>query len=111
MSNPAAIVDRQVEAYNARDIDAFAACYEVDLVILDAGGIELTRGHAQLREQYERWFANNPELHADVVSRIEIESFVIDAELVTGTPDGRMQAVAIYHVSEDGLIDRVQFLP
>jgi len=111
MSNAAAAIDRQVDAYNARDIDAFAACYADDLVIVDAAGAEQTRGRAQLVEQYGPWFARNPKLHADVVSRIEIDSYVIDAELVTGTPDGDIQAVAIYHVGDDGLIDRVQFLP
>ena len=111
MSNAAEAVDRQVEAYNARDVGAFAACYAEDLVIVDAGGAELTQGRAQLAEQYGRWFARNPELHVEIVSRIEIGAFVIDAEVVTGTPDGPMQAVAIYRVDDDGLIDRVQFLP
>jgi hypothetical protein len=111
VTNAAEIVDRQVEAYNDHDVEAFAACYDNDVVIIDSAGIELTRGQAQLREQYGRWFGANPALHAEVVSRIEIDAFVIDAELVTGTPDGTMHAVAIYHVGETGLIDRVQFLP
>lgn len=111
MPDPAAAVDRQVEAYNARDIEAFAACYAEDVVIVDAAGAELTRGRAKLAEQYGRWFGRNPELHVEIVSRIEIGPFVIDAELVSGTPDGDNQAVAIYRVADDGLIDRVQFLP
>lgn len=112
MSDTAAAVDRQVDAYNARDVDAFAACYAENIVIVDAAAqAELTHGRAQLAEQYGRWFERNPQLHVEVVSRIEIDSFVIDAERVTGTPDGDIHAVAIYHVDEDGLIDRVQFLP
>jgi hypothetical protein len=111
MSDAAETVDRQVGAYNAGDVDAFAACYAEDLVIVDAAGTELTRGRAQLIEQYGRWFAANPELHAEIVSRIEIGAFVIDAERVSGTPEGDMQAVAIYRVDDAGLIDRVQFLP
>jgi hypothetical protein len=111
VTNAAETVDRQVEAYNAGDVDAFAACYAEDLEIVDAAGIELTRGRAQLVEQYGQWFASNPELHAEIVSRIEIGAFVIDAERVSGTPEGDMQAVAIYRVDEAGLIDRVQFLP
>lgn len=111
MSDPAAAVDRQVEAYNERDVDAFAACYAEDVVIVDAAGAELTHGRPQLAEQYGRWFARNPELHVEIVSRIEIGAFVIDAERVTGTPDDDINAVAIYRVDEDGRIDRVQFLP
>jgi uncharacterized protein (TIGR02246 family) len=110
----AVAVDRQVEAYNAHDVVAFAACYAEDVVIVDASGGELTRGRTQLAEQYARWFRNNPALRAEIVSRIEIGAFVIDAELLTGTadaPGAQTQAVAIYHVNDDGLIDRVQFLP
>ena len=104
-------VDRQVDAYNTGDVEAFAACYAEDVVIVDAAGTELTHGRAQLIEQYGQWFAANPELRAEIVSRIEIGAFVIDAERVSGTPQGDMQAVAIYRVDEAGLIDRVQFLP
>jgi hypothetical protein len=111
VSNESEAVDRQVDAYNAGDIDGFASCYAEDLVIVDAAGTELTRGRAQLVEQYGRWFARNPELHVEIVSRIEVGAFVIDAEHVTGTPDGDIHAVAIYHVDADGRIDRVQFLP
>ena len=111
MSNAAESVDRQVEAYNARDVEGFAACYAEDVAILDAAGAEVTRDRAELAEQYGRWFARNPDLHVEIVSRIEIGDFVIDAEVVSGTPDGPMQAVAIYRVNDDGLIDRVQFLP
>lgn len=111
VTDAAAGVDRQVEAYNDHDIEAFADCYADGVVIVDAAGVELTRGRAQLAEQYGRWFARNPELHVVIVSRIEIGNFVIDAERVTGTPDGETQAVAIYRVDADGRIDRVQFLP
>ena len=110
-SAPAQAVDRQVEAYNARDIDAFAACFAEDLVIVDADGAELTRGRAQLIEQYRRWFARNPALHVEIESRIEIGAFVVDAEHVTGTVDGDIRAVAIYRVGDSGRIERVQFLP
>jgi hypothetical protein len=104
-------VDRQVDAYNALDIEAFAACYTEEAVIVDAAGAERMRGRQQLTEQYGRWFARNPRLHVDVLARIAIGPYVIDEEHVTGAPDGDIQAVAIYHVTGDGLIDRVQFLP
>lgn len=111
MSEAAEAVDRQVDAYNAHDVEAFADCYAEDMVIVDAAGAELTRGRAQLLERYGRWFERNPALHVEIVSRIEIGPFVIDAERVTGAPDGDIQAVAIYRVGDDGRIDRVQFLP
>jgi hypothetical protein len=106
-----AAVDRQIDAYNALDIEAFAACYAEEVVIVDAAGGERTRGRQQLTEQYGRWFSRNPTLRVGITARIAIGAFVIDEERVTGAPDGDIHAVAIYHVNVDGLIDRVQFLP
>lgn len=41
MSDAAEAVDRQVEAYNAREIEAFTACYAEGIAIVDAAGVEL----------------------------------------------------------------------
>ena len=102
-------VDAQVAAYNARDVDAFAACYAEDVVIEDADRQVLARGRAQVRDQYGPFFAASPDLHAEIVARIRIGAHVIDEERLTGAGAGPVHAVAIYHVA-DGLIDRVQFL-
>jgi hypothetical protein len=110
-TRPTEVVDRQVAAYNARDVEAFSACYAQAVEIVDAGGQVLTHGRKQLAEQYGRWFARNPELHVEVVARIAIGAYVIDDERVTGTPEGETAAVAIYRIGDDGLIERVQFLP
>ncbi len=103
-------VNRQLPAYNARDVDAFAACFAEDVVILDADGKELARGREALRDRYATLFEASPDLHADVVARIRVDRFVVDEEKVSGTPKGTVHAIAIYRLAEDGLIERVQFL-
>ena len=102
-------VDAQVAAYNARDVDAFAACYAEDVLIEDAERGVLARGRAQVREQYGPFFAAAPDLHAEIETRIRIGAYVIDEERITGAGPEPLHAVAIYHVA-GGLIDRVQFL-
>ena len=106
MSDP---VDAQLTAYNARDVEAFAACYAEDVVIEDADGNVLARGRGQVVEQYGPFFAGAPDLHAEIKTRIRIGAHVIDEERITGVGPEPMHAVAIYHVG-DGLIHRVQFL-
>ena len=54
------LVDAQVAAYNARDVEAFAACYAEDVLIEDAERGVLARGRAQVREQYGPFFAAAP---------------------------------------------------
>lgn len=109
---PAAVVQRQVDAYNARDIDAFSNFYakEVEIFRLPAGELTL-KGRQALHDKYEAFFEKTPELNCKVMKRTVSGNYVIDHEFVTGIEDRpRLRAVAIYQV-EDGLIRRVWFLP
>ena len=103
-------VDRQLEAYNARDAEAFAACYALGVVVEGADGTVTMRGRDELRDAYHSFFAANPDLHAEVVTQIRIGRHVIDEELLTGRPAGDLRAVAIYRLDDEGLIDHVRFL-
>ncbi len=104
-------VQRQLEAYNARDVDAFVACYAQDVVIEDAdGGLQMT-GREQMRKRYGELFEAAPDLRAEIPSRIRVGSYVVDEERVSGHPrGGDIHAVAIYRLNHEGLIDRVRFL-
>ena len=55
-------VERQVDAYNRRDIDAFLACYAPDAVIEDATGTVVMRGHDAMRAAYNDLFRASPNL-------------------------------------------------
>ena len=103
-------VERQERAYNAHDLDGFVACYADDVVLENADGAVVIRGRDAMREQYGRLFATCPDVHAEVLTRIRVGSYVIDEERVTGRPEGEIHAVAIYRVAGDGLIDRVRLL-
>jgi hypothetical protein len=103
-------VDRQLRAYNERDLDEFVACYADDVVVEDGDGDALMRGRDELRERYSRLFEHSPDLHAEILTRIRVGSYVVDEERVTGRPDGDMHAVAVYRLDDEGLIDRVRFL-
>ena len=109
-STPEAVVQKQLEAYNARDLDAFLATYADDIQIFDLPDKLLMRGHAELRERYSKTFAD-PRLHAEILNRIVLVNTVIDHERVRVTfPDGpgTVEAVAIYEV-RDGKIATVWF--
>jgi hypothetical protein len=103
-------VERQERAYNAHDLDGFVACYADDVVVENAEGGVVMRGRAAMREQYGRLFATCPDVHAEVITRIRVRSFVIDEERVTGRPEGDIHAVAIYRLASDGLVDHVRLL-
>lgn len=107
-SSPEAIVQAQIEAYNARDIDAFMATYAEDAQLFEHPGKLLAAGSAQLRERYAARF-KDPNLHGVIVKRIVMGNVVVDHERVTRTfPEGSgvLDAVAIYEV-ENGKIAKV----
>jgi len=108
LANPAGVVQRQLEAYNARDLEAFAATYADDVTIyrLPATQPAIT-GKAQLRDIYRQRFAS-PNLHAEILSRIVMGNKVIDHERVSGIGDRPLEALAVYEVA-GGLIKTVWF--
>ncbi len=110
--NPEWVVQTQVEAYNARDIDAFAALYTDDIELFrHPSGERFVQGKEQLRKLFSKLFASNPKLNCRVISRMVQNNIVVDHELVTGIAKRPyLHGVATYEI-EHGLIRRVWFLP
>jgi hypothetical protein len=63
-----------------------------------------------MRHQHGWLFDELPELAAEIVTRIRVGRYVVDEEHLTGRPEGELRAVAIYRLSDHGLIDRVRIL-
>ena len=49
MNAPAAVVQRQLDAYNARDVDALLATYAADARQFEHPDKRLATGHAEMR--------------------------------------------------------------
>ena len=108
---PESVVQRQLDAYNARDVDALMATYADDAQQFEYPATLLTSGAAQLRERITERF-REPNLHARLIRRIVMGQVVIDHEEVTRTfPEGAgtLELVAIYEV-RDGRIATARFI-
>lgn len=77
-------VEHQLQAFNARDLDAFLEAYGPDVRVENGEGEDLMRGIEELRAFYGDVFRNSPDLHCDVVNRISVGDWVIDEEEVEG---------------------------
>ncbi len=107
-SNPEVIVNKQLEAYNKRDIDEFAKTYSKDVKLYLLPDNLTTDGNASLKKRYETMFNSVPDLNAEIMNRIVLGNKVIDKEKVT--INGQIYyAIAIYEVT-DGLISKVTFI-
>ena len=104
------VVQAQLEAYNARDIDAFIATYADDVKLFELPDRLLSEGTAPMRERYGKLFKDE-RLHATIVNRIVMGGTVVDHERVHLTlpqGPGTLEAIAIYEV-RDGKITKVWF--
>ncbi len=109
--DPAAVVQRQLDAYNAHDVDALLAAYAEDAQHFDHPDKLLASGAAQLRERFTARF-QDARLHAKLLHRSVLGDVVADHEEVTCTfPEGpgRIALLAIYEVRA-GRIARAWFI-
>lgn len=112
MNLPECPVERQLIAYNARDIDAFMACFAPDVRVEDGHGALRIDGWEAKRERYAAAFEREPTVHCKILSRIRYQDYVVDHEELTGYQDGSTRyAVAIYRVNATlNLIEHIRFL-
>lgn len=107
--DPTTLVQQQLDAYNARDTEAFLAPYADDIELYRFPNTLLSKGKDAMREQYEGMFAQLQNLHCEVPQRIVLGNTVIDKEIVTGIAETTIEAIAIYTI-ENRKIKQVYFI-
>jgi hypothetical protein len=103
--DPVAVVDRQLQAYNDRDADAFASTYAEGARIFRAatGAVEF-EGREAIRSHYRSNTFRRSGLQASVVGRMHVGDKLVVHERLSW--DGRaepLEAIVVYQVS-GGLI-------
>jgi hypothetical protein len=102
-------VQRQLDAYNARDADRFAACFSPRIRVFSSLGTLVIEGRGELGRHYAQLFATHPHLHAESVSQLHLGSWVVEEERVTGLRDEAVHALGVYRVV-DGVIVEAGYL-
>ena len=106
---PQALVQAQLDAYNAHDLQAFIACYSDDIKIYRPPATEpALAGKAAFADFYATQRFNRPALQAQVLNRMVLGNKVIDHERISGLGDAPLEAAAVYEIT-GGLISTVWF--
>jgi hypothetical protein len=103
-------VQQQLEAYNARDIDAFMQWWADDCEYYEFPSRLLARGAVEVRERHVARF-REPNLFGELVHRATVGNVVVDQERVTRTfaqGAGEVDVLAIYEIV-DGKIAKAWF--
>ena len=108
---PEMLVQKQVNGYNARNIDAFLEPYSEDAELYMFPNQLISKGKEAMRKDYTDMFNRLPDLHCEIKKRIVNGNFIIDQESISGMrKDQKIEASAIYEI-KDGKIIKVYFLP
>ncbi|MCX6216597.1 amidohydrolase family protein [Spirosoma sp.] len=106
---PEDLAQRQLNAYNAHDIEAFLEPYADDIELYDLPNKLISKGKDAMRQDYGMFFAKASALHCELVNRMVVGNTVVDHERVTVVAGkAPMEAVAIYKI-ENGKIKKVYF--
>jgi len=102
------IVQKQLEAYNSRNIDEFMATYTQNVKLYNYPNELISEGQEPMRKSYKQWFEQTKDLKALITKRMVIGNKIIDEQQVTA--NGQIfNAIAIYEV-ENALISKVTFI-
>lgn len=107
--SPVQLVQRQLNAYNERNIDAFMDTYADEIELYTFPDVLTSKGKEAMRKNYDAMFKKFPALHCEIKNRIVQGNVIIDQEHVTGTSKKAFGATAVYHV-ENGKIRKVYFI-
>lgn len=106
--SPEHIVQKQVDAYNSRDITAFLATYNDNVTIYNSPNTVRFEGKKSMLPYYDKKFKNEPNLYCEIKHRIVLGNKVIDQEYVTYS-DRNVSVASVYEI-ENGKIAKVTFL-
>ena len=109
-TDPTEVVRRQLDAYNAKDIEAFMNCWAEDAQFFAFPSDLLAEGAQQIRDRHVVRF-REPDLFGKLIHRMNVGNLVVDREVVTRNfPEGlgRVDVMAIYEVA-DGKIAKAWF--
>ena len=110
--SPVQVVQKQLDAYNQRDIAKFMETMSQDVVLYNfKDGALLAKGFEDVKAMYTNLFEQSPKLHSDLTNRMVLGNQVIDHESIRGRMGSAevIELIVIYEVKE-GKIFKISVL-
>ncbi len=102
--NAEMVVQRNLNAYNAREIKAFMAEFTDDIKLINFSDQKIiAEGKSAIEKLYSELFEQSPSLHSTILKRIVLGNKVIDHESITGRKGNAeaIELIMIYEVKDD----------
>lgn len=94
-----AIVQKQFDTWNAKDIDAFVKTFSDDIKVYEFQKKLYVDGQNQLYDLFSELFTRSPNLFCEISNRIVIGNTVIDKEIISDKNSSH-EAIVIYEVAK-----------
>jgi hypothetical protein len=109
VNTPEMLVQQQLNAYNAHDLEAFLEPYAENIEIYSSDGKLLMKGKDEMRRNYS-FVTKTPHLYCRLINRIVSGNTVVDHEEIWSAPGptNLRYGIAVY-VIDKGKISRVYF--
>lgn len=110
MDECVALVQRQLDAYNDKNIDGWLNTYAKDAKQFNLHGECFATGHEEMRKRIAVRF-EEPDLNARLLNRMVMDNIVVDHEVITRNfPEGKgeIEMLCVYEI-ENGLIKTASF--
>lgn len=104
------IAQKQMETYNSRNIEAYAALFSDNIKVYDFPKKLRYEGKDKLIEYYGAFFKKTPELYSFIEKRIITDNKIIDQEKVIYTKGGTPKEFVVMYVVENGKIAEVYYI-
>jgi len=106
----AKLVQKQLDAYNSRDVEAFLKVYSDTVKIYNHPQQLSMDGIEQMRTTFTQMFARTPDLHCTIMNRMVLGNVVLDHEsVIFNKNQPATQVVAMYKIA-GGKIVEVYFI-
>jgi imidazolonepropionase-like amidohydrolase len=96
--SPEALVQQQLDAYNAHNLEAFLSTYSDSVEVFILPHKRVCYGKDQMRKVYD-FLNHSPNLHCQILNRIVQGNYIIDQEHITGIAEV-IDGTVIYEVKE-----------
>jgi hypothetical protein len=98
------VVQQNLEAYNARDLDKFMSSFSEDIEMYNFTDGKMTaKGLSEVRKIYQELFNLSPQLHSTILKRIVFDNKIIDHEWIEGRRGSKtpVEIILIYEVKNE----------
>jgi hypothetical protein len=106
------IVEKQMRAYDERDIDSMMAVFCKEIKVVDFSNNKIIiEGINDCRKMYVELFSNSPNLRAEIVNTITFDNKVIVQEYIHGRNGSseKIEQVVIFEINDEK-INRINMI-